>query len=147
MSPPPISRQQVRLLVQQTANFVPPAGVAALGTTVDLDLVLGTQLLWTAAMKKTISYGALYDWIGLSVPNKSPHRFTGSSLGDDSEMGGDLSSTFAKVIGLAFMGEYASACWFTVLRSLCSVRALFRTGARRRPTLRSALQRPTSQST
>ncbi|MCC6639810.1 MAG: hypothetical protein IT386_01460 [Deltaproteobacteria bacterium] len=69
-------------------------------------------------MQKTVSYGAIHDWIALSVPGQAPHRFTGTSLGEDSEVGGDLSSTFAKVVGLAFMSEYAGACWFKVLRPL-----------------------------
>lgn len=116
---PTISRQTLRFFLQTATGFTPPTGVRALGNSVDLDLVAGCQLLWTVVMNKSIvSYAAIDDWLALSDPNAKLHRFTDSSIGDDSEVGGDISSTLAKVVGLAFLSEYAEACWFTVLRPL-----------------------------
>ena len=121
MSIPVIAPQQLRILVSSLRSFKPPPDVAALGreSTIHIDLLLGAQLLWTAVMGKSqVSYGDVYNWIALSDGGRSPHRFADSSFGDDSEFGGDLSSTFSKLAGLAFLGKYASASWFKVLRPL-----------------------------
>jgi hypothetical protein len=121
MSPPTLARQQLQFLLQTTPNFNPPTAVTDLTTNslVDLDLVRGSQVLWTAVMKKqVVSYGDVYHWIALTDPGKSPHRFAESSFGDDSEVGGDMSSNFSKIVGLAFLNEFAGATWFKVLRPL-----------------------------
>lgn len=114
---PTISRQTLRFFLQTAPGFTPPPAVQTLVDVVELDLVAGCQLLWTAVMNKSaVSYGDIYHWLALSDPNAKLHRFTDSSFGDDSEVGGDIASELAKVVGLAFMSEYAEACWFTVLR-------------------------------
>ena len=121
MSIPTIAPQQLRVVVNQVPGFTPPPQVAALGQqgTVDVDLLLGAQLLWTVVMGKSqVSYGDVYNWMSLSEQGRSPHRFADSSFGDDSEVSGDLSSTFSKLVGLAFLGQYAQTCWFKVLRPL-----------------------------
>jgi hypothetical protein len=121
MTIPTIALQQLHLMVAQLAGFAPPPRVAALGSpgTVNVDLLLGAQLLWTVVMGRTsISYGDVDNWISLTEQGRSPHRFAGSSFGDDSEVSADLSSMFSKLVGLAFLGEYAETCWFKVLRPL-----------------------------
>jgi hypothetical protein len=126
---PTIARQKLRLLIQQVAGFTPPPAVGALKGEVDLDLVLGNQMLWTAAAIRTpVSYGLLYDWNALTMPDASPHRFLGSSIGEDSELSGDLSGAFSKLVGLAFMGEYAGTAWFKVLRPLWDDNLVTRAG-------------------
>jgi hypothetical protein len=116
---PTIALQRFRLLIQQVPGFAPPPAVANLKDEVDLDLVLGMQMLWTAAaIQGPISYGRLSDWIALTLPNKSPHRFLGSSIGEDTEVSGSFSTDFSKLVGLAFMGQYADAAWFKTLRPL-----------------------------
>jgi hypothetical protein len=121
MSMPTIAPQQLRVVVNPVPGFTPPPQVVALGQQgiVDVDLLLGAQLLWTVVMGKSqVSYGDVYNWMSLSVQGRSPHQFADSSFGDDSEVGGDLSSTFSKLVGLAFLGKYAATSWFKVLRPL-----------------------------
>ena len=68
MSIPTIAPQQLRVLVRPVQSFTPPPEVAALGqqSTVDVDLLLGAQLLWTVVMgKEQTLYGDVYNWISL----------------------------------------------------------------------------------
>jgi hypothetical protein len=112
--------QRLRFLLQGSPGFTPPPSVANLQNHVDIDLLLGAQLLWTNICGRgdSVGYGVVQDWEAMTVPGKSPHQFQGSSLGDETEISGGDGGKFAKVVSLAFMSEYAGATWYKVLKPI-----------------------------
>jgi hypothetical protein len=102
--------------LQRAPNFDPPPAIENLGRSVMLDLARGCQMLWTVALGRSrVSYACLELFIDLSAPGPGLHRFSGSRFGTDAELATSFSSTFAKLIGLAFMQQYAGTCWVAEL--------------------------------
>jgi hypothetical protein len=112
-------KQKFGFQLQTIQGFTPPQKVQALGQDVELDLAVGLQSLWTKLRKKSeVSDGRISDWKALTVPDQEPHRFTDSTMGEETESNKNDSCDFSKIVGLAFMEEYADACWYSVLSSL-----------------------------
>jgi hypothetical protein len=105
---------EFNLRLSTASGFTPPQKVKLLAksSSVKVNLALGIHYFYTAVEKGEVSFGALLDFHARTVPNLTPHRFTGRSLSIEEEEANVLSNRFARFLGIGFMAEYVDATWF-----------------------------------
>jgi len=104
--------------LKRTRGFVPPPAVGKLADSVTLNLALGAHYFFTLVQHRQPTFGLVDDFLSFSTARNGVHVFHGSSFGDDTEFAGSYSQQFAKIVGVAFMAEYAESTWFAPLSRL-----------------------------
>lgn len=105
-------KQKLGFELKRTKGFSPPAPIQNLSTSVDLDLSLGAHYFFTFVHHRTPTFGLVEDFINFSTTVNGIHTFDGSGFGDDAESSQSYSAQFAKLVGVAFMAQYANCTWF-----------------------------------
>jgi len=103
--------------LQEDDGFKPPKSLVGCReeSAITLNLADGIHYFHTAVEKRKPSWGLLADFASATYPNQSPHRFIGESLSVDSERAVNLSSDFARMLGIGLMTQHAKATWFAPL--------------------------------